>query len=69
MQVFAQWQKGGLLQKVLAGAAHSLEVLRSQAEEASEPWRVAEALLSVVLLLNESVPADGPKGSHASPQL
>ncbi|XP_073095223.1 ATP-binding cassette sub-family A member 13 [Manis javanica] len=68
-QVFAQWQKGGLLQKVLAGAAHSLEVLRSQAEEASEPWRVAEALLSVVLLLNESVPADGPKGSHASPQL
>ncbi|KAK2498527.1 hypothetical protein MC885_007046, partial [Smutsia gigantea] len=68
-QVFRQWQKGGLLQKVLAGAARSLEVLRSEAEEDSEPWRVAEALLTAVLLLNESVTADGPEGSHASPQL
>ncbi|XP_058390822.1 ATP-binding cassette sub-family A member 13 [Diceros bicornis minor] len=67
-QVFDQWRKGSLLQKVLTGTGLSLEALRNQFEEESEPWNVAEALHTTLLLLNDSL-ADGPRGNQTSPKI
>ncbi|XP_037693121.1 ATP-binding cassette sub-family A member 13 [Choloepus didactylus] len=58
-QVFKQWQKSNLLHKILTGTEHSLETLRDQSEEGSEPWHVAEVLNTVLHLLNDSLTADG----------
>ncbi|KAM9698218.1 ATP-binding cassette sub-family A member 13 [Dama dama] len=63
-QVFDQWWKGSLFQQVLAGIGRGLEALRTQSGEGSQPWKVARALQAALLLLNDSVAADGPEGSH-----
>ena len=64
MQVFDQWWKGSLFQQVLAGIGHGLEALRTQSGEGSQPWRVARALQAALLLLNDTMAADGPEGSY-----
>ncbi|XP_047275878.1 ATP-binding cassette sub-family A member 13 isoform X12 [Homo sapiens] len=68
-QVFVQWQQGSLLQKTLTGMGHSLEALRNQFEEESKPWKVVEALHTALLLLNDSLSADGPKDNHTFPKI
>ncbi|KAL4696272.1 hypothetical protein H8957_001522 [Semnopithecus entellus] len=68
-QVFDQWQQGSLLQKTLTGMGHSLEALRNQSEEESKPWKVVAALHTVLLLLNDSLVADGPKENHTFPKI
>ncbi|MBZ3873798.1 ATP-binding cassette sub-family A member 13 [Sciurus carolinensis] len=68
-QVFHQWQQSGLLQKILTGAAHSLGALRDQLEEGDEPWNVVETLHTGLLLLSDSLAADGPEDSLHSPQI
>ncbi|XP_010623196.1 ATP-binding cassette sub-family A member 13 [Fukomys damarensis] len=68
-QVFGQWQQDGLLQKVLAGTAHSIQALRDRFEEGGVPWKVAEALLAGLVLLSDALAAGGPKDSHTSPQM
>ncbi|XP_006874597.1 PREDICTED: ATP-binding cassette sub-family A member 13-like [Chrysochloris asiatica] len=60
-QVLGQWQKGKLLEKVLTIIEHSLETLRDQFEVASKPWKVTEALHSLLLLLNDTLTVDGLK--------
>nr|XP_009441009.4 ATP-binding cassette sub-family A member 13 isoform X3 [Pan troglodytes] len=68
-QVFVQWQQGSLLQKTLTGMGHSLEALRNQFEEESKPWKVVEALHTALLLLNDSLSADGSKDNHTFPKI
>uniref|UniRef100_A0A2K5E9S2 ATP binding cassette subfamily A member 13 n=1 Tax=Aotus nancymaae TaxID=37293 RepID=A0A2K5E9S2_AOTNA len=68
-QVFDQWQQGSLLQKTLRGMGHSLEALRNQFEEKSKPRKVVEALHTALLLLNDSLAADGPKDNHTFPKI
>ncbi|XP_074235807.1 ATP-binding cassette sub-family A member 13 isoform X1 [Saimiri boliviensis] len=68
-QVFDQWQQGSLLQKILRGMGHGLEALRNQFEEESTPGKVVEALHTVLLLLNDSLAADGPKDNHTFPKI
>ncbi|XP_051020674.1 ATP-binding cassette sub-family A member 13 [Acomys russatus] len=68
-QVFDQWQQGCLLQNLLAGASHSLEALRDQFKEESKPWKVVEALHTALLILNDSLAADGPRDNHLFPQI
>uniref|UniRef100_G3TCM3 ABC transporter domain-containing protein n=1 Tax=Loxodonta africana TaxID=9785 RepID=G3TCM3_LOXAF len=68
-QVLDQGQKGDLLEKMLTGTGQCLETLRDQFEVESKPWKVAEALHSLLLLLNDSLAADGTKGSHKSPKI
>ncbi|XP_070224967.1 ATP-binding cassette sub-family A member 13 [Bos mutus] len=63
-QVFDQQWKGSLFQQVLAGIGRGLEALRTQSGEGSQPWKVVRALQAALLLLNDSVAADGPEGSH-----
>lgn len=64
MQVFDQQWKGSLFQQVLAGIGRGLEALKTQSGEGSQPWKVARALQAALLLLNDSMAADGPEGSH-----
>ena len=64
MQVFDQQWKGSLFQQVLAGIGRGLETLRTQSGEGSQPWKVVRALQAALLLLNGSMAADGPEGSH-----
>ncbi|MEJ1274385.1 hypothetical protein NN561_005268 [Cricetulus griseus] len=68
-QVFDQWQQGGLLQNLLAGASHSLAALRDQFKEGSEPRKVVEALHTALLILSDSLAADGPRDSHLFAQI
>ncbi|XP_047608994.1 ATP-binding cassette sub-family A member 13-like [Phacochoerus africanus] len=68
-QVFAQWRRGGLLQKVLAGPSRGLEALRNQSAEGSLLWKVAEALHTAFLLLNDTLVASGPQGHHPSTRM
>ncbi|KAF0873265.1 ABCAD protein, partial [Crocuta crocuta] len=68
-QVFDQWQKGSLLQNVLEGAAHSLEALSNRFVEDSEPRKVLEALHTLLLILSDSLGADGPSSNHTSPKI
>ncbi|XP_001496596.3 ATP-binding cassette sub-family A member 13 [Equus caballus] len=68
-QVFDRWQKGSLCQRVLAGTSHGLEAMRSQFQEESEPWKVAEALHTALLFLNDSFAAGGPRGNQTSPKI
>uniref|UniRef100_A0A4W2DCD1 ABC transporter domain-containing protein n=1 Tax=Bos indicus x Bos taurus TaxID=30522 RepID=A0A4W2DCD1_BOBOX len=63
-QVFDQQWKGSLFQQVLAGIGRGLEALRTQSGEGSQPWKVVRALQAAFLLLNDSMAADGPEGSH-----
>ncbi|CAM9884095.1 unnamed protein product [Rangifer tarandus platyrhynchus] len=63
-QVFDRWWKGSLFQQVLAGIGRGLEALRTQSGEGSQPCKVARALQAALLLLSDSVAADGPEGSH-----
>uniref|UniRef100_A0A8C6FU00 ATP binding cassette subfamily A member 13 n=1 Tax=Moschus moschiferus TaxID=68415 RepID=A0A8C6FU00_MOSMO len=63
-QVSDQRWKGSLFQQVLAGIGRGLEALRTQSGEGSQPWKVARALQAALLLLNDSMAADGPEGSH-----
>ncbi|XDB49958.1 hypothetical protein AB1E18_003527 [Capra hircus] len=63
-QVFDQQWKGSLFQQVLAGIGHGLEALKTQSGEGSQPWKVARALQAALLLLNDSMAADGSEGSH-----
>ncbi|KAI4584687.1 hypothetical protein MJG53_006221, partial [Ovis ammon polii x Ovis aries] len=63
-QVFDQQWKGSLFQQVLAGIGRGLEALKTQSGEGSQPWKVARALQAALLLLNDSMAADGPEGSH-----
>ncbi|XP_025778776.1 ATP-binding cassette sub-family A member 13 [Puma concolor] len=67
-QVFDQWQKGSLLQKVLEGAARSLEALGDQFVEETEPRKVLEALHTLLLILSDGLAADDPSGDHSSPK-
>ncbi|XP_064229417.1 ATP-binding cassette sub-family A member 13-like [Aotus nancymaae] len=48
---------------------HSLEALRNQFEEKSKPRKVVEALHTALLLLNDSLAADGPKDNHTFPKI
>ncbi|KAJ8778785.1 hypothetical protein J1605_013462 [Eschrichtius robustus] len=64
VQVFDQWQKGSLFQRVLVGTGHGLEALGTQSGEGSQPCTVVGALQAALLLLNDSVAVDGPQGSH-----
>uniref|UniRef100_A0A673SY29 ATP binding cassette subfamily A member 13 n=1 Tax=Suricata suricatta TaxID=37032 RepID=A0A673SY29_SURSU len=68
-QVFDQWPKGSLLQKVLEGAAHGLEDLRDRFVDESEPRKVLEALHTLFLILSDSLAADGSGSSHTSPKI
>ncbi|KAF7470294.1 Hypothetical predicted protein [Marmota monax] len=68
-QVFHQWQQGGLLQKILTGAGHSLGALRDQLEEGDEPWKVVEALHTGLLILSDSLASKGPEDSLHSSQM
>ncbi|XP_020919564.1 ATP-binding cassette sub-family A member 13 isoform X6 [Sus scrofa] len=68
-QVFAQWRRGGLLQKALAGPSRGLEALRNQSAEGSPLWKVAEALHTAFLLLNDTLAASGPQGHHTSTRI
>ncbi|XP_048642550.1 ATP-binding cassette sub-family A member 13 [Marmota marmota marmota] len=68
-QVFHQWQQGGLLQKILTGAGHSLGALRDQLEEGDEPWKVVEALHTGLLILSDSLASKGPEDSLHSSQI
>ncbi|KAI4570236.1 hypothetical protein MJT46_005753 [Ovis ammon polii x Ovis aries] len=63
-QVFDQQWKGSLFQQVLVGIGRGLEALKTQSGEGSQPWKVARALQAALLLLNDSMAADGPEGSH-----
>ncbi|XP_045350209.1 ATP-binding cassette sub-family A member 13 [Leopardus geoffroyi] len=67
-QVFDQWQKGSLLQKVLEGAARSLEALGNRFVEETEPRKVLEALHTLLLILSDGLAADDPSGDHSSPK-
>uniref|UniRef100_A0A667GF24 ABC transporter domain-containing protein n=1 Tax=Lynx canadensis TaxID=61383 RepID=A0A667GF24_LYNCA len=67
-QVFDQWQKGSLLQKVLEGAARSLEALGDRFVEETEPRKVLEALHTLLLILSDGLAADDPSGDHSSPK-
>ncbi|KAM9650814.1 LOW QUALITY PROTEIN: ATP-binding cassette sub-family A member 13 [Trichechus inunguis] len=68
-QVLDQWQRGNLLKKIFAGTGQSLETLRDQFEVESQPWKVAEALHSLLLLLNDSLAADGPIDNYKSSKI
>ncbi|XP_045421289.1 ATP-binding cassette sub-family A member 13-like isoform X2 [Lemur catta] len=68
-QVFNQWQQGSLFQKILTGMVHSLEALRGRLEEEGKPWKVVEALHTGLLLLNDSLAADGPRDNLTSPKI
>ena len=66
VKVFDQWQKGSLLQKVLEGAARSLEALGDRFVEETEPRKVLEALHTLLLILSDGLAADDPSGDHSS---
>uniref|UniRef100_H0WK14 ATP binding cassette subfamily A member 13 n=1 Tax=Otolemur garnettii TaxID=30611 RepID=H0WK14_OTOGA len=68
-QVFHQWRQGSLFQKILTGLVHSLEVLSAQLKQESEPWTVAEALHTVLLLLKDSLAADGLNDNVTFPKI
>ncbi|GAB1295812.1 ATP-binding cassette sub-family A member 13 [Apodemus speciosus] len=68
-QVFEQWQQDHLLQNLLSGASHSLAALREQFKQQSESWKMVEAMHTALLILNDSLAADGPRDSHLSPQI
>uniref|UniRef100_A0A8C5XUF3 ATP binding cassette subfamily A member 13 n=1 Tax=Microcebus murinus TaxID=30608 RepID=A0A8C5XUF3_MICMU len=68
-QVFNQWQQGSLFQKILTGLVHSLEALSGRLEEEGKPWKVVEALHTGLLLLNDSLAADGPGDNLTSPKI
>ncbi|XP_034365421.1 ATP-binding cassette sub-family A member 13 isoform X1 [Arvicanthis niloticus] len=68
-QVFDQWQQGGFLQNLLAGASHSLAALRDQFKQHSESRKVVEALHTALLILNDSLAGDGPRDNHLFPQI
>ncbi|XP_048195510.1 ATP-binding cassette sub-family A member 13 isoform X3 [Perognathus longimembris pacificus] len=68
-EVFDQWLQGGLLQKMFTGVRHSLEDLMDLFEEESEPQKVMRALHAALLLLSDSLAADGPEDKHPSPYI
>ncbi|XP_057628469.1 ATP-binding cassette sub-family A member 13 [Chionomys nivalis] len=68
-QVFDQWQRGGLLQNLLAGASHGLAALWDQFDKGSEEWKVVEVLNTILLILSDSWEAAGPRDSHLHPQI
>ncbi|XP_040602600.1 ATP-binding cassette sub-family A member 13 [Mesocricetus auratus] len=68
-QMFDQGQQGGLLQNLLAGSSHSLEALRDQFKEGSEPRKIVDVLHTALLILSDSLAADGPRDSHLFPQI
>ncbi|KAG8510527.1 ATP-binding cassette sub-family A member 13, partial [Galemys pyrenaicus] len=63
-QVSRQWQK-----IVFAGIGHGLEAVGSWFEEDSQPWKVAEASHTGLLLLNDILSADNLKSIFLSPQI
>ncbi|XP_076402078.1 ATP-binding cassette sub-family A member 13 isoform X1 [Peromyscus maniculatus bairdii] len=68
-QVFDQWQQGHLLQNLFAGVSHSLAALREQFKQGSEPRKVVEILHTGLIILSDSLAADGPGDSHLLPQI
>ncbi|XP_053409814.1 ATP-binding cassette sub-family A member 13 [Nycticebus coucang] len=68
-QVFKQWQQGSLFQKIFTGMVHSLEGLSGQLKEESTPWKVAEALHMALLLLNDTLAADGLNDNVTFPKI
>lgn len=69
LQVFDQWQRGGLLQNLLTGASHGLAALPDQFDEGSEARKVLEVLHTALLILSDSWAAAGPRDSHLRPQM
>lgn len=69
LQVFDQWQQGRLLQNLFAGVSHSLVALREEFKQGSEPRKVVEILCTGLIILSDSLAADGPGDSHLLPQM
>lgn len=69
LQVFNQWQRGDLLQNLLAGASHGLAALRDQFKEGSEAQKVLEVSHTALLILSDSLAAAGSRDSHLLPQM